>query len=773
MGGWHEAAEASTRRSRKARPATAFARVCVRLRWLIVAGWLVAAVALTLTLPNLEEAQTGALGDLVPKDAEAIDAEKRSYELFGFPLLSRTILVQRDSEGLTQNEQSRLAALTYGINKRLFADLRGIAGGFAVSNAVGFPPLLRERSTTSLTYLFFDPAVGREDQSRLIDRLIATRFSSDAVVRVTGPVPARAAQSDVIKERLLWVEIATVLLVAFAVGLHFRSIGAPLLTLVAVAASYLVAVRVLAWVGRELGVSIPSEVGPVIVVLLFGIVTDYSIFFLSRFRAKLGDGFERRAAAEQASAELLPIIVTAGLTIVLASVTLLVAQVGFLQAFGPGIAISVLVGLVVTVTLVPALLGIVGERLFWPARPSAEPAADDAAIGAPAAAEAGDAPERPRRFRWVRLATRRPLLVTVACAAVLLIGASGLSQLEVGNPLIRGLPAGNDVRVAYDSAARGFVPGVMSPTVVLVERPGIARQTRALARLQDSIERQDGVAAVAGPGNTPFRLAPGATLSPTGNAARFIVVLSGDPLGGPALEDFSDLKERLPGLIEDAGLDGARAGFAGDTALAEETVSRTFDDLWRVAPLALLVVFATLAVFLRAIVAPLYLVVASLLALFAALGITAFIFQGLLDRAELTYYVPFAAAVLLLSLGSDYNVFVVGRIWQEARRRPLLQAVAVGGARSAAPIAVAGLILAGSFALLFLVPVNGFQELACAMTVGLLIDAFLVRTLLVPAMIALVGKSSGWPGNALRFRRRRRGPGRSRRVLRQPSQPTR
>jgi RND superfamily putative drug exporter len=739
-----------------------FAALCVRLRWPIAGFWLVAAVVLTMALPNLHEAQTGALGDLVPKDAEAIDAEVRSYELFDFPLLSRTVLVQRDDDGLTERDQSRLAGLTLGINQQRYPDLKGIAGALPLTNLVAAPPLSRERATTSLTYLFFDPKVESGDQRELIDGLLETRFGPDDSVGVTGPVPARAAQADVIEERLKWVELGTVLLVAFAVGVHFRSVLAPLLTLAVVGASYLVAIRVLAWIGMQLDISVPSEVGPVIVVLLFGIVTDYSIFFISRFRAKLGEGVRPQRAAEEATRQLMPIIVTAGLTIVLASVTLLVARVGFLQAFGPGIAIAVLVGLLVTVTLVPALLAIAGERLFWPGRPSTEPSSDETALGAKPAEvtiRASGVPyDRPARFRWVRAATRQPVVVTIACVAILLLAASGLARMDVGNPIIRGLPPGNDVREAYETAERGFTPGVLSPTVAVVERPGITGESEALGRLQNLIEQQDGVAAVAGPGQAPFRLAPGATLSRTGNAARYIIVLSGDPLGGPALETYRNLHGQMPAMMEAAGLPQAKASFAGDTALADETVGRTFDDLWRVAPLALLAVFGTLAVFLRALVAPLYLVAASVLALFAALGLTSFIFQGLLGRGEITYFVPFAGAVLLLSLGSDYNVFVTGRIWQEARRRPLAQAVAVGGARSAAPIAVAGLILAGSFALLLLVPVSSFQELACMMALGLLLDAFLVRTLLVPAMITWVGRISEWPGRGLRMRRRRRGP---------------
>jgi RND superfamily putative drug exporter len=148
-------------------------------------------------------------------------------------------------------------------------------------------------------------------------------------------------------------------------------------------------------------------------------------------------------------------------------------------------------------------------------------------------------------------------------------------------------------------------------------------------------------------------------------------------------------------------------------------------------------------------VAPLYLVAASVLALAASLGITVYVFQDLLGFHELTYYVPFVASVMLVALGSDYNVFLAGRIWQAAEQRPVREAVAVGGSRAAAAITVAGVVLALSFGLLALVPLQAFRELAFAMGAGLLIDAFLVRTLLVPALIALVGPVSGWPGRRL------------------------
>jgi RND superfamily putative drug exporter len=149
-------------------------------------------------------------------------------------------------------------------------------------------------------------------------------------------------------------------------------------------------------------------------------------------------------------------------------------------------------------------------------------------------------------------------------------------------------------------------------------------------------------------------------------------------------------------------------------------------------------------------VAPLYLVASSLLALGASLGLTVLVFQDLLGFGELSFYVPFAGTVLLVALGSDYNVYLVGRVWAEARSRPLREAIAVAAARATSAITVAGLVLALSFAMLAIVPLRPFRELAFLLSSGLLIDAFVVRTLLAPALITLFGESGGWPGGALR-----------------------
>lgn len=725
-------------------PSARAARLLVRLRYAIIVFWLAVTVAAVLLLPTLREAQVGSLGDLVPTDANALAAELRSAELFQFPLLSRTLIVQRDPDGLSAAAQGRVVRRAVALNRGELPGLTGIAGALPFTNALGRPPFSRERSTTGITYLFFPTDIGQVGRSGLAERLVERHVTGvgDGRVSITGAVPARAEQREVIEDSLPLVELATVAVVALAVGLHFRALGPAFLTIAAVAVSYLISIRAMALIGQRVGISVPSEIEPVVVVLLFGVVTDYSIFFLSRFRRALGEGESPQPAAERTARDLLPIIVTAGLTVAGGSAALVVANLGFFQAFGPGMAMAVLIGLAVAITFIPAGLAVAGARLFWPRAAGADPVRTD----------------DERDSRTVRLATRRPWLVTVGCAALLLGAASGLSDVRLGNPLIRGLPEESEVRRGYRDARAGFAAGILSPTVVIVERHGIASLRGPLARLERLLAEQPGVAAVVGPREQPIGRPFGAVLSRTGNAARFFLVLESDPLGGRGIRRIQALERRLPELLRRTGLGGAGASLAGDTALASEVVSGTVDDIGRIAPAALAVILIVLVVFLRALVAPLYLLAASVLALAASLGLTVYVFQDLLGHGELTYYVPFAASVLLVALGSDYNVFLVGRIWQEARELPLRRAVTMAASRATTSITLAGIVLAVSFALLAIVPIRPFRELAFAMSIGLLIDALLVRTVLVPALVTIAGERSAWPGRAIRTRRRPRRP---------------
>jgi RND superfamily putative drug exporter len=337
--------------------------------------------------------------------------------------------------------------------------------------------------------------------------------------------------------------------------------------------------------------------------------------------------------------------------------------------------------------------------------------------------------------------------VALACVAGLLVAALGIRGLRLGFPLVRALPASSEPFRAQEAAARGFVPGILSPTEVLAIGTGVGGQRAALDRLQQALAHRPGTAAVIGPADRPpVPVSVHITVSASGNAARYALIERTDPLGPDAIEQVRALRRDLPGLIRSAGLTGAQFEVGGETALAGESIDTTERGVWRIALVIAGVIMVLLALFLRALLAPLYLLVASVLALLSALGLTVWIFQDIIGYSGLVYYVPFAVAVLLISLGSDYNVFVVGRIWEEARRRPLRDAVAVAVPRASRAITTAGLALAAGFGVLALVPLRQFWEIAAAMIIGIVLDTFVVRSLLVPALVVLFGRAGRWPG---------------------------
>jgi RND superfamily putative drug exporter len=735
------------------RGARAWASLVTKLRFVIVLAWVGGAAAATLLLPSLSESGASQ-GSLIAEDSESITARSRSAELFSLPILTETVVVQRDPSGLSEEARQRVVERAAAVATE--PDEDGVLFAIPITNTDGLFPGSRESSTTAITYLFLPPELSIGDQRALAEDWAERNLGlpDDHLVGVTGAIPARVEEAHQVEDSLLYVELATVLLIATILGVTFRSLGAPLVTLFSAGLAYLVTIAALPWLGEQLGVAMPPDIEPLVVVLLIGIVTDYAIFFLSGFRAELVSGEPRLGAARHATAQNLPIVLTAGLIVAAGAATLLVGELGYFRAFGPGMALTAIVSLIASVTLIPALLSIFGRAIFWPSRDSTAPARE--ARTALRARVAAARPRRPFRERIALFATARPMaaLIVVAATAALLAAASGLREMNLGFTLIRGLPADSQPRHAYEAAEKGFAPGIIAPTEIVVEKQGLAGERDALVRLEALIAEEEGVAGVLGPREEPAEIDSGAVIAENGNAARIAVILEEAPLGGRAIDDLEALDGRMDELLREAGLSGATVAFGGDTALARDTVSLTLSDLKRIAIAALAVNLLFLVVFLRSLVAPLFLLATSILALGATLGLTTYLFQGLLGYEEITYYVPFAAAVLLVSLGSDYNIFVVGRVWEEARHRPLRDAIATATPRASKTITVAGLALAASFAVLALVPLRAFRELAFTLAVGVLVDAFLVRSALVPALISLFGDLSWWPGTRRLVRRR-------------------
>lgn len=707
------------------RGALLFSRAIVALRHVIVVGWIAAAVAMALTLPGL-----GGSADLelpLPDDAAPLAAEQRSAEVFGAPLIARTQVVVSRPGGLSVAEQAALGRFALDVSRRRVPGLEEIGAAVPLPSAGGVAPGAREGPASILTYLGLAESASVARQARLgQDYIAAAPIPDDASAGLTGSSAVRQDQMETINDWLPLVVGVTLALIVLVVAVVFRSLVAPLVVLGTVAVAYIVDIHAIGAVADATGISASRDIEPVVSALLIGIVTDYAIFYLFGVRSRLRGG-DARAAAIGASAHMVAIVLTAGLTTALGTATLLVGDVEFFRAFAPALALTAIVGVVVSITLLPALLAILGRGAFWPRRtmPAEEP--DGAGLRrAPLA---------------TRLLTRRSVagLTVLVLAGGLVVAASPLRHLELGLGL-----TGGDAS-SSKAVEAGFVAGVTAPTEVLVEGPGATDQT-VLAGLGDRLRRQPGVADVVGPSDPVPRLAPSVFVAPRAGVSRFIVVLDSDPTEHSAIERLEAIERALPGMLAASGAPDARASLAGDTAIASASVDAMRTELLRVGIAALVVNFLLLALFLRALVAPLYLLAANALTVAATLGITTWVFQDVLDKGQLVYYVPFATSVLLLALGSDYNIYLVGGIWRAARRVGIVQGIRQAMPAASRGISVAGLVLAASFGLLALVPIDAMRQFAFVMALGVALDAFVVRPLLVPALITLVGRHGFWPG---------------------------
>ncbi len=707
-----------------------------RARWVVVGAWIGLTVMLSIVLPTNSGSGGGSdIGSLLPPNSAAVAVQERSLADFRVPVLSETSVVVHDPAGLSPLTRADIVlwALSF---VQASAEGRVPEGAGQIIAAV---PVPTDTPTTAVTYLYVSKYTSLAQTTALAQQY-ASHFHNQSSIRtyVTGIAPAQLRQGYYLQSRLAIFEIATLALIAIVVAIAFRSPVAPLAVLAVAGIGYLVAIRVLGALAAAFGFALPDQLRPLIAALLIGVVTDYSVLFFFSFRQELRRGLSTMDAARRTVATDAPIIAIAGLTVAAGTAALLTANFDLFRAFGPALSSTVVVGVVVSLTLVPALMAILGPRLFRSWQRADEMPPD---------------PQRSARSAGglVRIVVDRrgAAIATALGVAVLLLASVPLLHMRLDLSFTSGLPAQDRVQQGARVLEGSGVRGITAPTEVLVEGPAVADQRDALRVLQGMIARQPGVAAVLGPDQNPLPDSYGIVYSTDGNSARFLVVFDSDPLGGTAIADLERLHPALSGLAAQAGVVGT-VSVTGQTAIAAELAEITRQNLWITLLAALLVELIILVIYLRALIAPLILLICSALGVAAALGLTVLVFQDLRGDPGLTFYQPFATAVLLLALGSDYNVFIVGSIWKQAARHPLSRALAIAMPGTARAIGTAGVILAATFAMVALIPLETFRQIAFTMAVGLLIDTFLIRPVLTPALLTLLGPAAGWPSRRIR-----------------------
>ncbi|MCU1676161.1 MAG: hypothetical protein JWM93_919, partial [Frankiales bacterium] len=566
----------------------AYARAVVGARWFIVAAWAVGAVTILLVLPPVQSSQADLEG-FVSGNSAAASAERESVDQFGVPLLARALIVQRNPDGLPLETQAEAIARAVAVNDH--AANTPLLGALPVPNTLKLVPGSNEDGTTILTYVF-PPQENLVKQTSDVKAFAQQQLTKpeDSFIGVTGSIPARVAQSDIIFDKLPLAEVATVLVILLIVGITFRSLLAPLVTLATGGAAVVFTLGVLGRLAQALHVAVPSDLEPLIVALLLGITTDYCVFFLSGMRNRLREGLDPRAAAIESTADVAPIVTVAGITVAAGTASLVAAQSPLFRGFGPGLGLTVLIGLLVATTLGPALIAILGRAVFWPSRTAVEVVRDE------------ELPVHLREpsARFAAALSRRGVAAALVVVSVALLAAAAwpIHTMRLGVGFISSVPHENQVAKAAAAATAGFAQGVVGPTQVVLNSPGISGHRGEVARVQAAVAKEPGVAAVIGAGNLPDNIPVeavqsaaqrigvtlpaeftdaahaddryGISVSKSGDAARFLVIFDSSPLDAKAIENLRILQDDMPGIVAAAGLPEARAAIAGDTALAAE-----------------------------------------------------------------------------------------------------------------------------------------------------------------------------------------------------------
>ncbi|HEX3606023.1 MAG TPA: MMPL family transporter [Candidatus Dormibacteraeota bacterium] len=761
------------------------ARRLLRRPVLVVAGWLATAALALLAAPSLTTVAVQDETALLPRDAPSQQTAQLLHRLFPHdPSLDSGLIVLHRDGGLTAADHAYQARLSEELASpamaRTVASVESASGLSRLSSVLTSPD-----GTTALIVVGLRPApfsLAADDAvTRLRARLDATA-PPGLLHHLSGVAGLSADETGEVTAGFTRTAIASVTLVLLILLLVYRSLRGALVPLITSGIAFAVALGVIGTLATH-GLEVSSLATTLMVVMVFGAGTDYCLFIVARYREELGAGVERTAAVRRARRATAPVIAASGATVIFGFLSLLTARMGIYRTIGPAVGVAVAVTVAAGLTLTPALLELLGGRALRPR-------------------------QRTGPGVWERVGARvrrRPVAVSVAVVAALLVCATGLRGFHQSFDLARELPPSADSRQGAETIAGHLPTGELAPIVLVVDGTRAVRDAAALDvtdRLTDALRALPGVAEVrsatqpagapitlrSGPGGlpgvadmrslgidpnrvdvTPLLSAMGSPaglrltapvlhaypqlaapadyfVGAGGTSTRLLVVVHGDPYAPAALQLIPRVASTAAATLSGGPLAGARLSVGGPPALFADIERLGSEDFHRIVAVLLVSILVVLALLLRSPVTPLYLLATVLLSYAAALGLTVVVFSGLLGQGDLSFWVPPFLFVILVALGADYNIFITSRMREALDQGAPVADAAVRGLVDTGPvISSAGLILAGTFVAMVIAPLPTLAQMGFAVTVGVLIDTFLVRPLLVPALTIALGPLAFWP----------------------------
>ncbi|SDT62745.1 putative drug exporter of the RND superfamily [Pseudarthrobacter equi] len=701
-------------------------RVPFWLRWLIpvilVLTWLGLAGIGGPTFGRLEEVSSNDQASFLPASAEATEAQDWQAKFRDSDEVPGVIVIE-NTEAFTPAQLGEVAGLR--------TTLEELKLGSAV---IGPIP-----SADGKAVQFIAPIGGSVEVKEAVKELrdtVAEAAPQGMQTYVTGPAGLAAdltAAFGGIDGILLLVALSAVFVILLIV---YRSLLLPIMVLLTSVFALCAAILLVFGMAKAGWIQLNGQSQGILSILVIGAATDYALLFVARFREALTHTTNRTKAVITAWKASFEPILASGATVIIALLCLLFSDLNSNKALGPVAAAGILCSLFAALTLLPALMALLGRAAFWPFRPKLVPAEErepELVTGLEGQKglwrATGSVVSRRPRTIWIGSV----LLLLVASAGVLQLKANGVPQTDVI------LTASNAVD-GQDALSRHFDAGSGSPAVV------VADQSKAQEVL-DAVKAAGGVgdAYLLAQGSVPITGAPGAPSEPDVREGK---VLINATLNSAA--DSLEAEEAVKALRTDVKAVDSGALVGGVTATALDTNTTAQRDLVIIIPVVLVVILFILMLLLRSIVAPVLLVLSVVLSYAAAMGVSALVFNNLLGFPGADATVPLFGFVFLVALGVDYNIFLMSRVREESIKHGTRPGILRGLGVTGGVITSAGVVLAATFAALGVIPIMFLVQLAFIVAFGVLLDTVLVRSLLVPALAYDLGPKIWWPGKLAR-----------------------
>ncbi|MBL9125799.1 MAG: MMPL family transporter [Planctomycetaceae bacterium] len=607
-------------------------------------------------------------------------------------------------------------------------------------------------------------------------------FPAGLELGITGSAAIGGDMLGSAKESIKNTELTTVVLVVVFLLLVYRAPLLMVIPLSAIILSVAISMDVVALLADYsnhadwLDFKVFKTTKIFIVSILFGSGTDFCLFLIARYQEELKRGLERTAAIQRTLAQTGDALVASALTTVIGLGMMYFADFGKFSYSGPTIALCLMFTLAACLTLAPAMLQAAGRFAFWPFK---DPTRGDAGSSAPASEPV--APGRMDRL-WDKSSTlvvRHPGLILILAVALMAIPAYEGLHVPLSYNLLNDLQDDRPSVVGTDMLRRHFSPGDIGPLTIVVRQPQAGFDTKPgeqnIALLTKALSEIDGVDTVrsyAEPlGDPPGLFNPlsqrgrrkmAAKRHPQtkatylsqvpefqGDVTRFDVVMKCDPFSLAALDVLNRVDARLKEIQHepDSPWKNAEFDFVGTTAGKRDLQAVTESDQVVIMQLTVIAVYAVILVMLRRPIISIYLIISDVASYLMTIGLTEMFFGWLYrDTYEgLDWKVPLFLFVILVAVGEDYNIYLVTRVFEEQKRHGRLEGLRRGLAQTGAIITSCGVIMAGTFMSMMTGTLRGMLELGFALTLGILLDTFLVRTILVPAAMALAYRFTAEP----------------------------